>query len=385
MENQKETEVKKEQSKVKKVLSFLGYLLFGGLIGILLGVFYPYYGGENFYLTILSLVSGLVIGFILHIIIHEAGHLLFGLLTGYSFVSFRVGTLTLIRQENSFQVKRLHLPGTAGQCLMEPPSYEEENFPYLLYNLGGVIANITVSAFTGWILFNTTMPSVVSSGLLGFLIVGLLVAITNGIPQKIEGMPNDGYNIKSIKEDEEAKKAFYVQLKANALASKGVRYSEFPYEMVHLEKAEDFSDTLKAGRGILEYNWHLDRMDFERAGEFLKRVTPYLDKMIPVYKNELNCERLFIEIIGDQDDTFIEQIYTKDLQNYIKLMRLMPSKKRLLLAYEGLYQNNKEKALKHYVELQRKADTYPLQGEAAMERMLGDWLLEQIEKEKDSD
>ena len=39
-----------------------------------------------------------LIAFILQIVLHEGGHLLFGLLSGYRFVSFRIFNWTLIRQ-----------------------------------------------------------------------------------------------------------------------------------------------------------------------------------------------------------------------------------------------------------------------------------------------
>ncbi len=48
-----------------------------------------------------SIVCTLV-AFILQIVLHEGGHLLFGLLSGYRFVSFRIFNWTLIRQEGKF-------------------------------------------------------------------------------------------------------------------------------------------------------------------------------------------------------------------------------------------------------------------------------------------
>ena len=53
--------------------------------------------------SIFDAFSGLVImlavsfgAILLHVIIHEAGHLVFGLLSGYRFVSFRIFSLTLV-------------------------------------------------------------------------------------------------------------------------------------------------------------------------------------------------------------------------------------------------------------------------------------------------
>ena len=66
-----------------------------------------------------SIVCTLV-AFVLQIVLHEGGHLLFGLLSGYRFVSFRIFNWTLIRQEGKFRLKRFGIAGTGGQCLMFP-------------------------------------------------------------------------------------------------------------------------------------------------------------------------------------------------------------------------------------------------------------------------
>ena len=71
----------------------------------------------------LLLVLAAVISFVLHIIIHEAGHLVFGLLTGYKFVSFRVFNVLIDKEENDkIRLRTVQgVDGTGGQCLMSPP------------------------------------------------------------------------------------------------------------------------------------------------------------------------------------------------------------------------------------------------------------------------
>ena len=73
------------------------------------------------------------------VITHEAGHLICGLLTGYRFVSFRVFSVMLLRENGKLKWEKHKVPGTAGQCLMAPPQKENGNYPYRLYNLGGIL------------------------------------------------------------------------------------------------------------------------------------------------------------------------------------------------------------------------------------------------------
>ena len=77
------------------------------------------------------------IAFVLHIIVHEGGHLVGGLLTGYRFVSFRIFSLTLLRRDGRYIVRRFNIPGTGGQCIMLPPEGDAAKVPFVIYNAAG--------------------------------------------------------------------------------------------------------------------------------------------------------------------------------------------------------------------------------------------------------
>ena len=62
-------------------------------------------GADKTAMVITACVS-LFISYLLIIIIHEAGHLVFGLLSGYKYLLFRVGSLTLIKRNNKFEFKK---------------------------------------------------------------------------------------------------------------------------------------------------------------------------------------------------------------------------------------------------------------------------------------
>ena len=64
--------------------------------------------------TIIDFISGYIILIIivilaitLQVIIHELGHMIFGLITGYSFLFFRIGKFTLIKQDGKMSFKKL--------------------------------------------------------------------------------------------------------------------------------------------------------------------------------------------------------------------------------------------------------------------------------------
>lgn len=78
----------------------------------------------------------------LQIILHEGGHLVCGLLSGYRFVSFRIGSWMLQKENGKLCLHRYTLAGTGGQCLLAPPEMTNGKMPYQLYNLGGVLMNL---------------------------------------------------------------------------------------------------------------------------------------------------------------------------------------------------------------------------------------------------
>ena len=101
---------------------------------------------EDITLIMTSSIIGVFVGVFLQLIIHEAGHLVCGLISGYRFVSFRVLSYTLLKEDNKFKVKEFSLSGTAGQCLLSPPDKPVEEVPIILYELGGILFNLLLTA-----------------------------------------------------------------------------------------------------------------------------------------------------------------------------------------------------------------------------------------------
>ena len=118
-------------------LYFLGTVMIGGLLG-----WYAASAADGW--GILVPLAELWSAYYLHVLLHEAGHLLCGRLCGYTLTSFRIGKWMLVRREGRWTISRFHIPGTGGQCLMCPP--EGDDSPIVLYNLGGGLLNLVTAA-----------------------------------------------------------------------------------------------------------------------------------------------------------------------------------------------------------------------------------------------
>lgn len=317
---------KRLKKRSVKWLKILGFFALCGILGFALGYlghefflesineFFNYY---SFDFNLISLAIGLLlfyVVFLLHIIIHESGHLIFGLLSGYTFVSFRIGSFILVKEEGNFKMKRFSIPGTAGQCLLMPPEMKQGKYPFIIYNLGGVLFNVIVSVIGIFVLYFTNhLPFLTMMGVLFFVLDGILIAITNGIPLKVAGITNDGYNMMSMIKNEEARYSFYIQLMVNGLLAKGTRMKDMPHEWFVLTEDSDISSVSNTSIKLMEYNWYLDHGDFESAMKCLEAFDSVYEKIIGLYQNEIQCEKLFLILIKEPlDAKKVERIYNEN-------------------------------------------------------------------------
>ncbi len=177
-----------KKKKLKKTLT--GFVL-PALAGMALGFAAAYLGFEVFggFKDALLLLAALVVSFFVHMVLHEGGHLVCGLLSGYKFVSFRAGNMIWVKQGDRIVLKRFSIPGTGGQCLLDPPEPDESGrYPSVLYNLGGGLSNLLWSLLALAALGLFAEGVMARSVLVAFALAGIYLGITNLVPLKAGGI-----------------------------------------------------------------------------------------------------------------------------------------------------------------------------------------------------
>lgn len=215
-------------------------------------------------LSALVAIVGFLIAITVQVILHEGGHLVCGLLTGYQFVSFRIFNWTFIRHDGKIRVKRFAIAGTSGQCLLSPPEKPLDEIPVVWYNLGGVFANllaVLVSLPLLWVVENIFVHEI----LFFFILVGVFFILMNGIPMKVGGVNNDAYNVFLLRKDKESKQALMVELRTNALIQQGVRPKDMPCEWFSIDGEVDYKNPLQLCLYIMDASYRLDLEKWEEA------------------------------------------------------------------------------------------------------------------------
>lgn len=325
---------------------------------------------------LLSLVC-LALAVFFQIILHEAGHLIFGLATGYRFVSFRVGSLTLIKENGRFRFKQFSISGTGGQCLLSPPDVPHERLPYFWYNAGGVLMNLIISVLTLilWIMFPDA-PLAIKLILLFTFLSGIFLALMNGIPMNMSGITNDAFNIILMRKDLISRKYLATQLRINAASQQGVRLKDMPDEWFQDIEVTDYSNILQVATKLLYASRLMDRKEYEAALPYFEEMARHRCEIIGLYRKEIDCELLFLEVTGDYRTELIEKLYTDKLKKYIERYKtMMSSKQRLHCALTLFCDCEGTKAKNIYLNVLAKRDKYLLQGEVATDLDLMETML----------
>lgn len=362
----------KKKFDLKKNIGLFVSLLLGVIFGIVLGFFLSNFDSDmSWYeelLFPLYLIVVVYVSYIMQIIIHEAGHLVFGLLTGYKFCSFRIFSFMLVKENDKLKLKKFSLAGTAGQCLMIPPDMIDGKIPVILYNLGGSLFNIISSLAIAPIYFLCNDVPYLSVGLLIFIMFGIISTLSNGIPLTMGTVNNDGYNAISLNKNDDAMKSFWIQLKVNEQVSKGVRVKDMPDEWFVFSNDESMKNSMVASKGVFVCNRLMDMQKFDEADELMKHMLDIDSALVGLHRNLLICDRIYVELIKENRCDVIDIMLTKEQKSFMKSMKNYPTILRTQYALALIFEKNPNKAENIKKQFEKRVKSYPYQSEIIAER-----------------
>lgn len=319
-------------------------------------------------------VLSFIVSIAILIPIHEAGHLVCGVLTGYKFVSFRVFNLTFIKINGIVRVKKFSVAGTGGQCLLSPPDLPIKNIPTTWYNAGGVLANILMLLLI-LPLFLLKLNLFWAEGLVIFCLTDIFLILMNGIPMKINGISNDGYNIIYLNRNLLSKRAIVLQLQSNSLIQNGMRPKDMPPKWFEWRTDIDFKNPLEVSIPLMYASRLVDEMKFDEAYSKFNELYSHKADIMQLYVNEIACELAFCAMIAKNEGK-VQELLDEKLRKYIEEYRkVMSSKQRILCAIALYLENDRTKATEIYQTLENSKERYLLQGEVKSDLAIMNWML----------
>ena len=378
------SEEKQKKRGSGKALGTLLNILIGGLCGILIARYMQasghYKAGSLREAAVFALMMlGFFAAILSQIILHEAGHLVFGLASGYRFVSFRVLSLMWLREGSGIKVKRLSLAGTGGQCLMEPPEMTDGRMPFKLYNQGGAIMNAASGVL--FLLLGLLCPNRGLAQTLFWMLTanGLVMAFMNGVPLKLGLVNNDGVNTRELSQNPGALLAFWIQMKANALQSRGMRLKDMPDEWFVIPGKEDYDS------GIVSYIPYAasDRLvaqgKHEEASALRKQVEKDFTGMPGVYQAILKSEDIYYELTHENRPEVINELYDADFAKTAKQMRSMLPVLRMECVKAKLHDRDEALFRKNMDAYEKILKDYPYETEGRTDKRLLDEALGKVQ------
>lgn len=307
--------------------------------------------------------------YLLQIFIHELGHLIFGLMTGYGFASFSFFSFVIVKINGKFKSKRMSLVGTAGQCLMTPPEPVDGKYPYKLYHLGGVIVNAIVALVAVPLYANFYNNVFLSEFFIGLAAWGFYIAITNGIPMNSDFACNDGGNVATLSKSEDARRAMWVEFKIYGLSKDGVRLKDMPEEYFEIPNEEKLSNHIMFTICVFAQSRLMDEHKFEEAEELSSRLLSGEYPAIGIHYCILTLDKIYCDIVlsGSAD---VSKLGEKQMAGFIKAMRNNPSVIRTQYAIAKVIEKDEAAAEQQLSLFDTIAPTYPSSADIESEREL---------------
>jgi len=311
---------------------------------------------------ILIILTALLAGLFLNIVLHEAGHLIGGRLTGYSFVFFNVFNISIMKENGKLAIKRYRVPGISGGCSLSPPDMNNGTYPHKLYISGGFLMNFLVSAVCLSLFYY--LAGTADLWARAFLVIGAegaFIGIVNLIPQNVI-LPSDGYILFNLGKEKNAamRRGCWTLWRIQALTAEGVRPRDIPEELFDWADASDTRDTFALMAACKRYEYLLDTQELDKAKALIKALCADLDDAPQMIKMPLRCEFLFYELIDECRQEEIDRLYDKDIKKYIKIANREPSVQRFMYAYARLVLKDDAKA-KEYLDAFHKSCAIPFQ------------------------
>lgn len=237
----------------------------------------------------LHITLAILSSFLLQVIMHELGHLVFGTVTGWNLICLQIHKFAFVKERRYYAIK--HLDTGCCQCIMYPKHLFNNA---VLYTLGGSFANI-FGAFAGilcMILFK--MKPVLWIYAWSFSVSGIILGFVNLVPNT-KRVCNDGACYKLLKLDKLTGYCHNNQMLIAKQLYEGLTYQQVESQLI-IMASECADNDLLAYQAVLEYYYWLDIGEYEKMQKAIGKVV--LTASISRNISDIICmEKLYMDLL----------------------------------------------------------------------------------------
>lgn len=281
---------------------YRGLIIFLSLIVVLIasyiGLFLLCNTVSKAWVAILMQVIGFILVLPIFIGVHEAGHMVFGFISGYSLLSYKIGPFEWYKKDSKIAFRLNSLSSMVlGQCLMIPPKPKKKVTPkFYLYNAGGLIFSYLLDIIL-IVFFFTIDSGYLRHMLTPIIAISFFLTLNNSIYQ--EGGFNDVCNHKLVKQNPKYIYSIMYQLEIITNITNGKRYGA---KTLYEPYFEDKLNHLTLPVAQLRFYQAIDKSDFVEA----KRISDiirnnYRNMPLAVQKISIIFVILFTDIVIDSN------------------------------------------------------------------------------------
>ena len=266
-------------------------------------------GYAGVFIAAAMLAAVFLISSVMHLILHEFGHFVFGKLTNHKLISFRIFNLTFVKAPEGVKITKYGQKGSIGQCIMLPQNQDS----WALCTLGGVIVNLVISLVALIVATWASNPMLVVFSY-DTLISGIIIILVNLIP--VFDGTNDGSSFLALLKNPLARECRYKQLRITEHLTNGKTYKAIPTDLFEV-KAEnkDHTNVMVCYLKIMKFYRLIDIGDLEQAGHVINELYKRLDSFRKSIRTDILLEKYYYELLVDTKEGVVDIEEIKDILN----------------------------------------------------------------------